>query len=89
MKNNNVALKTMAMKAKVANFLRKSFYKTKIKPEGGYGKTLITDEEKLKLFDVIWAMSQEMHRELNAYKWKRQHKAAIQKAREERKNKKQ
>lgn len=66
-KEKQVALKTMAMKAKVANFIRTTLYKKRIDQ--------ISVVEKTMIFDTIFKMNTEMHNELNAYKQKRQDKA--------------
>ncbi len=65
--------KTMAIKARVANHLRKSIYKKE------YDE--ITVPEKLTLLRELFDMGKEMHKELSAYKQKRKDKKAIQEAR--------
>lgn len=77
MKQINIALKTLAMKARVYNYIRKTLYKKKLEQ--------ISDKEKIEIFDKIFAMNFETHWELNAYKNKRSYKAEIQRLREERK----
>jgi hypothetical protein len=67
--------KTMAMKARVANFIRKALYKKPID---------ISEKEKLILFEQIYNLNRDMHWELLAYKAKRKEKARIQKLRSER-----
>lgn len=65
----SVALKTMAMKARVYNKIRTSLYKKRLED--------ISKEEKIRMFDEIFIMNHETHWELNNYKQKRQAKAAI------------
>jgi hypothetical protein len=60
---NKVALKTLAMKAKVANFIRKELYKARLDQ--------ITRERKIELFDQIFKLNLGMHNELFWYKEKR------------------
>jgi hypothetical protein len=76
-KETKVALKTLAMKARVYNYIRKELYKKKIED--------ISAEEKIILFDTIFAMNKESHWELNFYKEKRQTKAERDRLREQRK----
>lgn len=73
-----VQLKTMAMKCRIANIIRKEIYKKRIED--------FKNEDKQKLFDIIFEEAKKMHYELQAYKSKRQKKTRIQKLREERKN---
>lgn len=72
----SVSQKTMAMKARVANHIRKTLFKKL--------KVNITDDEKIAIFDQIYDMNRDMHWDLNNYKQKRRAKAALQKEREER-----
>ena len=81
-----IALKSMAMKARFANIVRTSLfefgrneYQIKYK-----GKKKLTDKDKLELFDKFWNEYIAMDTELTDYKHKRQDKACIQKLREER-----
>lgn len=85
-----IALKTMAIKARLANIIRttlfeysESEYQIKYK-----GKKRLTSEDKLKIFDEIFKHNQEMHAELNAYKSKRKFKNQVEKLREEKRLKK-
>ena len=64
-----IQLKTMAMKARVANFIRKELYKARLDQ--------ISKERKIELFDQIFQMNHAMHYELLAYKNKRKEKAYI------------
>lgn len=75
-KEQKIALKTMAMKARVANFIRKELYKTRLDQ--------ISTLEKIAMFDKIFQMNHEMHYELKAYKWKRETKAERDRLRVER-----
>lgn len=70
MKQQQIALKTLAMKARVANFIRKELFKEKLEN--------ISKDEKIAFFDKVFEMNDLMHRELRAYKWKRQWKAHIE-----------
>ncbi len=90
MKNNEnkIALKTMAMKSRVANIIRTelfpysdSDYEIKYK-----GKKKLEDQDKIDIFNKIWPAYKEMNQSLKNYKTKRQNKAEIQRLREERKN---
>lgn len=65
----SVALKTLAMKARVYNQIRKNFYKKPI--------TSFSPEEKIKMFDKIFGLNLETHWELNNYKHKRKAKATL------------
>lgn len=58
----------MAMKARVANQIRKALYKKPID---------IPDKEKLELFEQIYNANRDMHWELVAYKKKRKEKKAL------------
>jgi hypothetical protein len=72
----NISLKTMGIKARVANFIRTALYKKRLQQ--------ITDKEKIELFDKIWKLNDDAHFELNMYKSKRKAKAEIWRLREER-----
>lgn len=76
MKQQKIALKTLAMKARVANFIRKELYKEKLEN--------ISKDEKIAFFDKVFEMNLTMHNDLRAYKWKREWKADIEKEREKR-----
>lgn len=65
----NVSLKTMAIKARVYNHIRKTLYKKRLEQ--------IPDSEKLKFFDEIFVLNKDAHWELNDYKQKRWNKAKI------------
>lgn len=71
-----IALKTMAMKARVANFIRKELYKAHLDQ--------ITKERKIEVFDKLFKLNHDMHYELKAYKWKREVKAERDRLRVER-----
>lgn len=66
-------LKTLAMKAKLANYIRKTLYKKQLDK--------LTQKEKLDIFDVIFSINKEMHYELLAYKSKRKDKKELYEAR--------
>lgn len=85
---NSVAFKTMSIKARLANLLRKELYIYSTNDfEIKYrGKKKITEEEKIKLFDQFFKACKEMHTELSEYKEKRRYKAKVQKLREEKKS---
>lgn len=79
MKPNKIAMKTMAMKCKVANFLRKELYEysdsdyvVKYKKKKPLAE-LNSKEFVKKLFPFL----REMNSELSAYKRKRQDKADL------------
>lgn len=76
MKQDKVALKTLAMKARLANYIRKTLYKRKL--------DAIPDVDKIEIFDQIHSLNLLMHWELRDYKAKRKTKAKIQKLREAR-----
>ena len=65
--------KTMAIKARVANHLRKSIYKKNYED--------LSLPERESLFKELFEMGKEMHKELSAYKQKRKDKKVIQDAR--------
>jgi len=79
MKQNRIALKTLAMKAKVANFLRTKFY--------GYSnrewdlkyksKKSLTEFITKDFIDELYNEVQLMNEELRFYKQKRQNKAKL------------
>lgn len=73
---NSIALKTMAIKARVYNFIRKSLHKKRLED--------FNDSQKIQFFDQLFPLNHEAHWELHSYKKKRQRKAAIHKARVER-----
>lgn len=72
-KQNKTALKTMAIKARMANKIRTALYK----------KTLetIPDQTKIALFDEIHALNHEIHWELVFFKQKRQLRKRIEERR--------
>lgn len=91
----SVQNKTMAMKARVANKLRRKFHEMSNIPENPYYKKgkkefirrvkeKIKDKNKIVIFDEIWDAVYEMHTELTAYRHKRKRKAIIEKDRIER-----
>lgn len=82
-KENQIALKTMAIKARVANLIRTNLYEFgttdwEIKYRN---KKKLTEADKIRIFDMIFAANAEMHSELNAYKQDRKFKAKVQKLR--------
>lgn len=86
-KEHKIALKTMAMKARLVNFLRTELY--------GYsnnnyaiqykGKKPITDEVKIKTFDEMYKILNEVNTELVLYKLKRKRRSEIERLRNEKK----
>lgn len=92
MKQQTIASKTMAMKARVFNELRTALYgqiKYRNRHIGIKYKqiTELSDEEKIEIYDRMLLSLLESHWELNDYKAKRKEKARIQMLREERKKK--
>lgn len=79
MKQNKIAMKTMAMKAKVANFLRTKLY--------GYSnndyqikynkKKSISEIDSKAFLEELFPLVHEMNSELGGYKRKRQNKKAL------------
>lgn len=85
MKNNkqkerSIALKTMSMKSRLANFIRTNLYNFSTNDyEIKYkGKKKITDQDKIEFFDKMYPIYKEMESELRTYKDKRKEKARIQ-----------
>ena len=68
-KDKKVAFKTLAMKARVYNYIRTELYKRKLED--------ISIENKVGFFDEIFQMNKETHWELNFYKDKRKAKEII------------
>ena len=66
MKSNTT---TLAIKARLANHIRKTLYKKHLKE--------ISDQDKISMFDQIFGLNLGMHWELNAYKSKRKDKADL------------
>lgn len=90
MKNEHkIALKTLGIKARVSNKLRKDFYNlTDNDFEVKYkGKKKLSNDEKVKYFDELFKEVKLMHSELNSYKEKRKYKAFINKLRLEKSQK--
>lgn len=94
MNSDKIALKTMAIKARVYNEIRKDLFH-KLLEENFYSKykkyevlkyEVLKDEDKIKLFNKWFELNKEAHRELDAYKSKRKYKAKVLKLREEKKN---
>lgn len=81
MKQIKIALKTMAIKARVYNRIRTFLYRKQLEQ--------ISTEDKIKFFDELYQLNWRAHWELNWYKRKREDKAEIQRLREERKKAKQ
>lgn len=73
MKQQNIALKTLGIKARVYNQIRTQLFKKRLED--------ITPEEKLAYFNGIFQLNLEAHRELNDYKQKRKDKAELLKTR--------
>lgn len=69
MKQINTALKTMGIKARVYNQIRKDLYKLRLEN--------ITPQQKHLFFDQWFSLNQAAHNELNDYKAKRKAKAII------------
>ena len=74
MKQTNTALKTLAMKARVYNQIRKDLYKKRLDQ--------IKDKEKIEFFDKVFQLNHETHWELIAYARKRQDAAKLLKERQ-------
>ena len=82
----STALKTMAIKARVYNQIRTDLYKKYLEETTTtkyFKYEVLTDEEKLKLFDKWFKLNKEAHQELNTYKRKRQRKAKVEAIRAE------
>jgi hypothetical protein len=89
-KEHKIALKTMAMKAKLVNFLRTELYDYsgndyQIKYKG---KKPLTDKIKLETFDKMYGMFIDMNNELSLYKTKRKYKAEVERLRAEKNSEK-
>lgn len=65
---------TLAIKARLANKLRKYFYKSQLEK--------FTQEAKIDLFNQLFQDVSTMHWELNDYKAKRKEKSALKKKRQ-------
>lgn len=63
-------IKTLAIKATLANHIRKTLYNKKRLEQ-------FSQEEKVAFFNDVWARYLDMHAELNAYKQKRKDKRHI------------
>lgn len=74
-------VKTLAIKARLANTIRKLIY-----PYVKGGKTLseLTESELSALGSTAFEVGKAMHQELNAYKAKRKFKASVAQEREKR-----
>lgn len=66
-------IKTLAIKARLANHIRKTLYKTRLEQ--------ISQTEKVRLFEEIFGLNSSMHSELNDYKAKRKAKIELHKKR--------
>lgn len=77
----SVSHKTLSIKARVYNQIRKDLYK-KTNEDIIYNKLrgleFITDEQKIELFNKWFDLNKEAHNELNEYKKKRKYKKTIQ-----------
>ena len=83
-KDKKIALKTMAIKTKLANQIRTDIYKKHLEENfrTKYNKEVIlTDEEKLKLFNEWFQLAKIMHIELTNYKAKRKYKNKVEELR--------
>jgi hypothetical protein len=74
-KEFKVALKTLAIKARVFNVFRVKFFNKKLEE--------FTEKEKVEVFNELFSQVKEAHNELNNYKRKRQYKAKIEALRQE------
>ena len=85
----SIALKTMAIKAKLSNWIRTELYNSttleKSKWWKNRNKKVHTDSEKIEFFDQLYKLYNEMDQELTNYKHKRRSKDLVQKEREARK----
>lgn len=88
MTNKNVTFNTMSMKARLANYIRKTLFEyTTSDFEVKYkNKKKLGEQDKVRIFDEIWAEYKTMDSDLRNYKTKRKYKAEIQKEREKRKS---
>lgn len=68
-KDKRIALKTLAMKARVYNYIRKTLYKRKLED--------ISIDDKVTIFNEIFGMNKITHWELKFYKGKREYKEHI------------
>ena len=59
----------MAIKARLANHIKKTLYKKRL--------DLISHSDKVKMFEEIFQLNSEMHWELNDYKQKRKEKREL------------
>jgi hypothetical protein len=89
-KEHKIALKTMAIKARLVNFLRTELYEysgndVQIKFRG---KKPITDELRLQMFDKMYGMLVDVNNELSSYKTKRKYRSEVERLRNEKKSEK-
>lgn len=88
-KEHKIALKTMAMKARLVNFLRTELYEYGSDFEVKYrGKKPITDEVKLQTFDKMYGMLVDVRNELSLYRSKRKYRAEVERLRNEKNSQK-
>lgn len=83
----SIASKTMAMKARVFNQIRTDIYQKHIEESFKTrfrNEKILTEKEKLELFDKWFKLAKEEDSELYFYKRKRRSKAKIYKERMER-----
>lgn len=73
MKAINTSLKTMGIKARVTNIIRKDIYLTRVED--------FSEKAKVALFNKWFQVAKEVHNELNTYKAKRKYKAKVEKQR--------
>jgi hypothetical protein len=71
-----ISLKTLAIKARVYNYIRQTLYKKRLED--------FTDQQKIEFFNEVWMQNRAAHRELHNYKIKRQRKAEIERLRQQR-----
>ena len=76
MKQHSIALKTMAIKARVYNQIRTDLYKKH--------NDSLSKEQKIEFFDKWFTLNHNAHWELVDYKRKRERKSEINRLRQER-----
>jgi len=90
MKQSKVAEKTMAMKCRVTNLLRKELHDFCLSEDYNkshrYKKTVMTDKQKIELVDKLYGEISKMNFELSLYKEKRQYRKKIEDRRKAKKD---
>ena len=84
MKEHSVSFKTMAIKARVYNQIRKDLHKmplVSIDPKFSDREWYLTDKQKVDFFDKWFKLNHDANFELNQYKLKRKYKAKVEKLR--------